>query len=207
MAPLLSYQPFTTLSTILLTACASPYLLTLGLYYIIPRNRPNPNWSFRTAISSAWLHLFFRYATAIQMKPGSRSKYLLGSRYVPVQPGPKEIYTGILENEKIKPAPVAGAWFPKRPPTEEIAECVVVINFQGGFVTATDPGKAGAGPLESWPKLRRDLCMHCGPSTDLRGTKSRDSSRFTRRSDILQLCLGLGCTCGERHHIRRIGRG
>jgi acetyl esterase/lipase len=143
--PLLSYQPFKGLATLSLILSTPPYLALLSLLYAIRRFRPIPSWTFKTALGTAWLRLFYRYTVAVQLQPFYANPAKLKDCYVLVQPGPPQIYTGVLSHETIRPAPAPAVWFPK--PFTKGDESPVVVHFQGGaFVTATDPVETGQLP-------------------------------------------------------------
>ncbi|KAF2463870.1 alpha/beta-hydrolase [Lindgomyces ingoldianus] len=147
MAPLLSHQPLKAIATLILIASAPLYLAALSLVYVAKKYRPVPEWTVQTAVGNEWLRLFYIYAARIHLQPYFANASRLKDRYVLVQPGPSELYTGIVQSNMIQPAPMPGIWFPEKPGKSEIKSCKVVIHFQGGaFVTATDPVDTGRVP-------------------------------------------------------------
>lgn len=81
----------------------------------------------------------------IQLQPIYANTKELKERYVLVQPGPAELYTGVLDSDNIKPSPVPTLWIPRPLSTQDLeysGQPPIIIHFQGGgFVTATDPIK------------------------------------------------------------------
>jgi acetyl esterase/lipase len=97
------------------------------------------------------MRLFYKYATKIQLQPVYASAKLK-ERYVLVQPGPSELYRGILKDEVVKPSPMPAMWFPE-PIDKSAKNRTVVIHFQGGaFVTAADPQQTGQLPSSLFAK-------------------------------------------------------
>ncbi|KAF1960121.1 alpha/beta-hydrolase [Byssothecium circinans] len=145
MPPILSYHPFKGIATLIFILSAPPYLALLSLIYSVRAFRPIRKWSFKTALGTAWLRLFYHYTVLVRLRPFYANPAKLKERYVLVHPGPSEIYTGVLNHDTIKPTPVPAIWFPKPPAGGEKAP--VVIHFQGGaFVAATDPVETGELP-------------------------------------------------------------
>jgi acetyl esterase/lipase len=145
MDPILSYQPFKGVATLVLILSAAPYLALVSLIYAVKCFRPVREWSFKSALGTAWLSLFYHYTVAVRLQPFYANPAKLKERYVLVQPGPSQIYTGVLKNDTIKPAPVPAVWFPK--PLAKGEKTPVVVHFQGGaFVAATDPVETGELP-------------------------------------------------------------
>jgi acetyl esterase/lipase len=145
MAPALSRYPLKAAATFPLILTAPSYLALLALLNLPSSRRRIRQWSLKTAVGRAWLELFYRFATWINLQPFYASREKLGERFVLVQPGAVELYRGMLEHDTIKPVSMPAIWFPKQFRREE--KNIIVIHFQGGaFVTATDPQETGQLP-------------------------------------------------------------
>lgn len=154
MAPPFSYQPLKALYTMFTLLGAPPYLILLSLYYLPKRLRPNPEWTLGTAIGNATLKLYYRYATAVSLRPWVlRTPGPAKERFVLVEPAPSNLYRGVLDHESIKPATNGAIWFPKLYNRETDGGKKVVLHFMGGaFVTFGDLNMLGGFPSRVFSK-------------------------------------------------------
>lgn len=163
MAPLFSFQPLKTLYTVFTLLSAPPYLILLSIYYIPKRLRPHPEWSLGTTIGNAALKLYYKYAVAVALRPWMlRSPGSAKERFVLVEPGPPDLYRGVLEHESIKPASMGAIWFPKLYNPETDNNKKVVLHFMGGaFVTFGDYKMLGGFPSGVFSKCMDGAITLC----------------------------------------------
>ncbi|KAJ6139232.1 hypothetical protein N7471_005718 [Penicillium samsonianum] len=105
------------------------------LLYLIPRFRQDQDWSYRQALTNTFMKVFLRIFVAFRTKPPlSLKPGLDGDRFVVIEPGGPELYTGITVDDEIQPVPIGGTWFPSlyQYNTTTTQDKPVVLNFHGG---------------------------------------------------------------------------
>ncbi|KAJ6013408.1 Alpha/Beta hydrolase protein [Penicillium herquei] len=118
---------YTTLYTAYTLLTLPARLLTWWLYYIPKSNRPNPNWSWKTAVTLQVIILAFRYRTAIRYRtPKSLEPGPDGDRFIVMNPQStifdanlktvSPVYQGTLTSVPlVKPEPIGAVWYPNTP--------------------------------------------------------------------------------------------
>ncbi|ORX94928.1 Alpha/Beta hydrolase protein, partial [Clohesyomyces aquaticus] len=111
-----------------------------------------PSWSFKTVIGNGFKRLFLAYASHVRMMPFYASALQLKECYVLVNPGPAELYPGVIRHTTVKPTSMPAVWLPAPLSDPEYAR--VLIHFQGGtFVLALDPVPTGTPAAKVFAKV------------------------------------------------------
>lgn len=142
-------QPGKTIWTILCILFGSFRLTFLLLYFIPSRLRQHRQWSYRQALGTAVLKSWFSFASTVEyrtshsLEPGAEKE-----RFVVMNPAKPELYSEILSDKMIKPAPVGGMWYPTLHDPKLDKDKWVVLHFHGGaFVLGgVRPKEGGWGP-------------------------------------------------------------
>ena len=122
-------------------------LLFSLIYYLPSKLRPHPEWSVQQSVGTFALKALFSMWTKIEyhptktLEPGSD-----GERFISISPGKPSIYTGVVSHPHVKPAAIAGMWYPKVfSPTNNSK---VVLYFHGGayVLGGCRPLEGGHGP-------------------------------------------------------------
>ncbi|MCJ1419725.1 hypothetical protein MMC32_006081 [Xylographa parallela] len=107
--------------------------LPFWLFYFIPRAlRPQPQWTYRQAITNkvvkAGTYFLFsmRVTPTLSLDPGKEKE-----RFVVLEPAPADLYQGVLEDKIISPVKIGGTWYPV-PYHESEARERVILHFHGG---------------------------------------------------------------------------
>ena len=137
--PIVAYQPFKFiwgLCAIVSNAIQFPFWV---VYYLLPNTRPNPNWSFQSAIVN---HVVKRYlyhsalthlTTPLSLKPG-----IEGKKWEVVQPSTKPVYVGRATHNNVKPIALGGAWYPAPPTGADKLNRTTILHFHGGAFVIGD---------------------------------------------------------------------
>ncbi|KAI1169999.1 alpha/beta hydrolase fold-3 domain-containing protein [Nemania sp. FL0916] len=94
--------------------------------------RPHPSWSFRQSlmlrIATEYVSIISRIEIAVPfpLEPGKEK-----DRWAKLEPFSKELYSGPLESETVKPAAIGGTWYPKKP-TDPAHSGTIVLHIHGG---------------------------------------------------------------------------
>ncbi|KAG8157115.1 hypothetical protein KVR01_013105 [Diaporthe batatas] len=115
----------------------------------IPFTRPQRKWSFKQSLTLRIAHDILDTQARIgvtdelTLEPGPDAE-----RFQVMNPFPSELYQGPLISSTVKPAKIAGVWFPARPIE---LDCTVVLWIHGGaFVT-------GAGRSDTCGYVSRNM--------------------------------------------------
>jgi len=135
MAPILTYQPFKALYTLLAIALESLRFPVWILLYSRPGGRPHPQWTARQALKTRIVRAFLTHTSAIRVKttlslsPGKEKE-----RFVIMEPAAEVLYKGPLADKEIKPVTIGGTWTPKpfESSRDEMEQIDVVLHFHGG---------------------------------------------------------------------------
>ncbi|KAE8317913.1 alpha/beta-hydrolase [Aspergillus transmontanensis] len=138
-------------------------LVTWWLYYIPKSNRPNPAWSWRTAVTLQVVILLIRYRTAIRyrtpkvLEPGPD-----GDRFIVLHPNLKTesvVYKGTLTSvPAVQPMSVGAVWYPTAP-VQPPRKLIIHFHPSAYVLFGPRPGDGcGWGPtkfseLSGWPIL------------------------------------------------------
>ncbi|KAH8760389.1 alpha/beta hydrolase fold-3 domain-containing protein [Diaporthe sp. PMI_573] len=163
--PLVSYQPFRLLYKLAaLTSIIAhlPFWIVMGL---VPRLRPNRNWSPIQTVMARFLRASLHMDSVIGLGEAETESLTPpkgeGDRFVVVQPFDASVYTGPLASDpsSVSPAGVGGIWRPgPPPPPSEAATNLkrVVLHIHGGAFVRDHPSTPASGFLS------RTLLAHAG---------------------------------------------
>jgi acetyl esterase/lipase len=120
------------------------------LLYLGRRFRQDQDWTYRQALSNTFIKIFLRIFVAFRTKPPlSLKPGLEGDRFVTIEPGPEELYTGITVDDEIHPETIGGTWFPTAYSynTTTPSDKHIVLHFHGGSYIIGDGRTASCKPL------------------------------------------------------------
>ncbi|KAL2799255.1 Alpha/Beta hydrolase protein [Aspergillus keveii] len=162
-------HPFKFLFTTWFLAVLPFRLAGIVIYYLPSATRANRSW--RQAVATKLLNLWFKFATAVEFRtPKSLNPGAEADRFVLIDPdkvvditSSPSPYTGPLTtNPAIKPAKVAAFWYESPPPTDGTPPPLVVLHFHAGAYVlggARTAMEAGWGPLALSKKLTCPVLM------------------------------------------------
>ncbi|KAK2831912.1 hypothetical protein FQN49_007043 [Arthroderma sp. PD_2] len=128
-----SYHPGKALYTAYFLIIALVKVPFIFLYYIPQKLRPFPSWTYGAAVGVYVVELFLRYASAVEFKaPKSLEPGKEGDRFVVIEPGADDRYTGILKDKKIKPEVIGGVWYPAPYSTDIARDKKIILHIHGG---------------------------------------------------------------------------
>lgn len=107
----------------------------LAVLYIWSRRRQDPNWTYRQAITTAFIKVVLQKVVAFEIKPSlSLKPGKEKDRFVLVDPALPETYSGVAKDDKISPETIGGTWYPTRFTSDTIIPegHHVVLHFHGG---------------------------------------------------------------------------
>ncbi|KAI0115682.1 alpha/beta hydrolase fold-3 domain-containing protein [Nemania sp. FL0031] len=146
--PLVSYQPLRLFFKLSYYASIIPRLPYYALISLVPFLRPNRTWTakqtFTTRLFKPMLHLMSSVGITQTL---TLEKGADGDRFQTVQPSALDVYKGPLASETVKPAPIGGTWFPRKPTEAELKGKVVALYFHGGAFVEGDGRSLSCGPL------------------------------------------------------------
>ena len=142
-------QPGKAIWTILCILFGPLRFTLLLLYFVSPKLRQHPQWSYRQALGNAFLKSWFSFASTVEfhtaksLEPGTEKE-----RFVVTKPTKLELYSGVLSDKMISPVPVGGMWYPKPFSSEVDKDKKIVLHIHGGaFVLGgVRPKEGGWGP-------------------------------------------------------------
>jgi acetyl esterase/lipase len=146
-SPLWSRRPFKAAYITIFLVTTPPYLLFLGICYTLAKRlRPVHEWTVRQCLARAYLKSLLgaafitRDQPSLPFQPG-KSK----DRFVLVEPSASDAFSGILASSSVKPASVAGFWYPCPPQDgNDLTNQDVILHFPGGsFVLPLGTEEAG----------------------------------------------------------------
>ncbi|KAI1823761.1 FAD/NAD(P)-binding domain-containing protein [Xylaria intraflava] len=134
------------------------YLLDITLC-LLPQGRPLGTWTINQAIRMRTIQLFLFYQSHLQigdrleLKPGRE-----GDRFEIIQPQPRRLYGGPLDDDSIRPEAIGTTWTPARPSqaVTESPNTTVALHFHGGAFVI------GLGRDSDAGYLARSLVRHMG---------------------------------------------
>jgi hypothetical protein len=135
MAPILAYQPFKALYTLIAVALEAMRFPLWFLLYLPRAGRPHSTWTMGQAIRVRIVKAFLAHSSAVQVKtPLSLSPGKEKDRFVVMEPASEASYKGPAHDAEIKAATIGGTWTPKPfdPKTDKADEVDVVLHFHGG---------------------------------------------------------------------------
>ena len=117
--------------------------LPFWLFYFIPRAlRPQPQWTYRQAITNkvvkAGTYFLFsmRVTPTLSLDPGKEKE-----RFVVLEPAPADLYQGVLEDKIISPVTIGGTWYPVPYHKSEARERVILHFHGGAYALGTGRGE------------------------------------------------------------------
>ncbi|KAI9815237.1 MAG: hypothetical protein M1827_002717 [Pycnora praestabilis] len=115
------------------------------VYYIPPRLRQHPKWTYRQAIMVQILKTFIYHSSIFEMRtPLSLEPGVEGKNFVMVEPTNPERYVGVCKDREIKPKLIGGTWYPS-PYQEGDQQQDVILHFHGGAYATGTGRRADAG--------------------------------------------------------------
>jgi hypothetical protein len=135
MAPILAYQPFKALYTLLAVAFESMRFPLWFLLYLHRAGRPHAKWTLGQAIRMRVVKAFLAHSSAVEVKtPLSLDPGKEKDRFVVMEPASADMYKGPAYDSEITAATIGGTWTPKPfiPSKQNAEEVDVVLHFHGG---------------------------------------------------------------------------
>ncbi|KAJ5220415.1 hypothetical protein N7468_009619 [Penicillium chermesinum] len=129
----------------------------LAIAYLQPGRRQDPDWTYRQALYNSALKALLDAFAFCRIKPGlSLRAGFERDRFVLIEPGRPELYTGIAQDKEVKPEVIGGTWYPKRLPSDfTIPEGGhIVLHLHGGSYIMGD------GRTASCQFLAKNLLSH-----------------------------------------------
>lgn len=167
-------KAFTYFYTAYALVTVPAWLAAVAIYYIPRFLRPNPAWTYKTALTCSLWNVVMNYWTTVQklwLKPLEAGP--LGNRFIVLHPQKtiptktdkeggqqsKEVYTGITRSVAgVNPLPVGAVWYPEAPaePPRRL-----IIHFHGSayVMFGSRPGETGdvgineLSKRSGWPAL------------------------------------------------------
>ncbi|ERF74614.1 hypothetical protein EPUS_00744 [Endocarpon pusillum Z07020] len=151
--PLTAQQPMKTFYIILFALCSVIRVPFLLLYYLPRSLRPRLTWSYRAAVGTALVRIYFTFITSIRLStPRSLVPGADESRFELLQPGPTNVYRGVLQqNPAIRPTTLGCIWLPRLPSLSTLSSSSssstssswsssrMILHFHGGAYVCTSP--------------------------------------------------------------------
>lgn len=147
-----------------------------AIAYLQSKNRQYQEWTYRQAllntIIKVGLHKYIslKRTPSISLKPGFERK-----RFVLIAPAEPDLYSAIALDEKTKPEPVGGTWFPKRPSLDSTLpkDQHVVLHLHGGSYISGNGRTATCGFIAknflSYTPTQYVLCLQYRLAGSLNG--------------------------------------
>ncbi|KAI4150798.1 MAG: hypothetical protein L6R39_002167 [Caloplaca ligustica] len=148
-SPLRARQPWKAVWIIVSILHGPLRLIFVLLYFIPPRFRPHPQWTYRQAVGNSLLKFWFSFASTVQLRttkslePGSEKEC-----FIVMKPEPPDSYLGVARDKMIKPAAVGGMWYPKPYAADTDSSKKIILHFHGGayVLGGVRPMECGKAP-------------------------------------------------------------
>lgn len=135
MASLVTRQPYKamwTIFTIVYCLVRIPFIL---VYYIPKVSRPHQAWTYRQALGTKILRMWFAYASTVEFHfPLSLDSGYEKEDFVTISPAPDQTYDRIpdIRQSDVLPKVIGGTWFPRLYHSSHDQEKRVILHFHGG---------------------------------------------------------------------------